>query len=151
MSWILRRLDLPPLWLGLFMALAWIWARIADVVPLGRAWIWPGRALELAGLALIFWAAFWFWRRRTPIEPRHTPTALITDGPFRWTRNPIYRGMLMILAGWTLTEGEATALALVPVYGWVLWTRFAAPEEAVARRAFGAQYDAWADRTRWRL
>lgn len=151
MSRILRKLDLPPLWLGLFMALSWLWARAVDVAPLGPAWKWPGRAIELAGLLLIVWAAFWFLRLRTPIEPRHTPRVLITDGPFRWTRNPIYRGLLMILCGWVLTEGEATGLLFAPLYAAVLWTRFVMPEETVARRAFGADYDAWAARTRWRL
>lgn len=148
---LLRRLDLPPLWLALFAGLAALWARAAPTSPVGDALLWPGRALIAAGLALAVWAAVEFRRARTPIEPRHTPTALITAGPFRWTRNPIYRGLVLILAGWTLTEGELAALVLTPLFARVLWTRFVLPEEEEARRAFGAAYAAWAERTRWRL
>jgi protein-S-isoprenylcysteine O-methyltransferase Ste14 len=102
-------------------------------------------------LGLALWAAVALWRARTPIEPRHTPTTLVTEGPFALTRNPIYRGLLMVLAGWTLTEGDLAPLALVPVYGAVLWRRFVLPEEAEARRVFGSAYEAWATRVRWRL
>lgn len=148
---LLRRLDLPPVWLALFAAVGALWARSVDVAPLGGAWVDLGRLLIAAGVGLAAWAAVYFWRAGTPIEPRHTPRALITEGPYRLTRNPIYRGLLLILTGWLLTEGEATGLALVPLYARILWVRFVLPEEFIARQIFGAAYDLWAARTRWRL
>jgi hypothetical protein len=54
-----------------------------------------GGLLMLAALALIAWSALWFWRKKTTIEPHHTPTALIVEGPYRLSRNPIYLALLM--------------------------------------------------------
>ena len=148
MPQMLHRLDLPPVWGALCAAVVWGWAQAATLIPLGPAWLWPGRALIAAGLALAVWAIATFLRARTPIEPRHIPTALVTDGPFRWLRNPMYRALTLILAGWALSCGEATGLAFVVAYEWVLRRRFVAPEEAVLAERFGDAFHAWAARTR---
>lgn len=146
----MSRLDLPPVW-GAVTALAmWLWARSVTILPApGLAPL--GWALIAAGVALAAWAAVWFLRMNTPIEPRHTPRALITAGPYAWTRNPIYRGLVMGAAGWALALGEATALVFAAAYGWLLYVRFVLPEEAVLRSTFAAAFDDWAARVRWRL
>ena len=133
------------------MLAIWLWERSVTLVPLGPWSVWPGRALILAGLALAGWAVLALLRARTPLEPRRTPTALVTGGAFRLTRNPIYRGLLLIVAGWAVASGELTSLAFVAAYGWVLWTRFVLPEEVVLRTTFGPAYDDWARRTPARL
>lgn len=140
--------DLPPLWLFLFLVANW-----------GLAWIWPGVAsgpvldglswgLIGIGLALIVWAAVWFWRRKTTIEPHHDPQALIVEGPFRVSRNPIYLGLLVILLGAVIGRGQPLGLILVGLFFWVLDRRFAAPEEARLRAGFGAAAEAYFKATR---
>jgi protein-S-isoprenylcysteine O-methyltransferase Ste14 len=141
--------DLPPVWLAGFLAAAWVLDRGLPVVQVfGPAWQALGAALIPAGLALIGWSAWWFRARRTTIEPHHTPTALIVEGPYRLSRNPIYLGLLGLLAGAVLWLGSLSALILPFVYFRVLETRFVAPEEAALRRLFGAEAIAYLERTR---
>ncbi|PKQ05039.1 MAG: isoprenylcysteine carboxylmethyltransferase family protein [Alphaproteobacteria bacterium HGW-Alphaproteobacteria-10] len=146
----MSRLDLPPVWGALAALAIWLWARSVAVIPApGLAPL--GWALIAVGVALTAWAAVWFRRMKTPIEPRHTPSALITAGPYRLSRNPIYRGLILAVAGWALVCGELTALAVAAAYGWLLHVRFALTEEAVLRQTFGRAFEDWAARVRWRL
>jgi protein-S-isoprenylcysteine O-methyltransferase Ste14 len=143
---LLRRLDLPPIWAALAAALAWALARLAPWPGL-QAGAWP-LLPGLAGGALILWAAAFFLSRRTPIEPRHAPRALITGGPFRFNRNPIYSGMMLVLLGWALHLGALAAF--LPVLAWpvLITRRFVLEEEAALRRAFGPEAEAWLARSR---
>ena len=130
--------DLPPLWTSGTLIASWVLARALPAYDLGGI----GRALgaleAAAALALIAWAALRFARHRTPIEPHHRPRALITDGPYAFTRNPIYLALMGIALGWALWLGPLAATAPVAALAWVLDRRFAAPEEALLLDAFGA-------------
>ena len=93
-----------------------------------------------------------FLRHRTPIEPHHTPNALISTGPFAITRNPIYVAMALMLAGWALWSGVVLGLVLVPLFRWIITRRFILDEEARLRAAFGPDADAYiANTRRWIL
>ena len=72
---------------------------------------------------------------------------LVTDGPFRLVRHPRYLGILLFLAGIALVFRSWLALALVaPVLAVLLWR--IADEEALLRGEFGAEWEAYARRTR---
>lgn len=132
--------DMPPIWLLGAMAVAWILDRGLPLVELfGPLYRGLGLLLIAAGLGLIGWSAWWFWRKRTTIEPHHRPTRLIVEGPYRISRNPIYLGMVVILAGWVAALGSLSPVILVPVFFGVIARRFIAPEEAVLREIFGAE------------
>ncbi len=146
----MKRLDLPPVWGALAALAVWLWARSVSILPApGLAPL--GWALIAAGVGFAVWAAPWFVRKHTPIEPRHTPRALITEGPYRLTRNPIYRGLVLVVSGWALVCGELTGLVLAAAYGAMLYVRFAMPEEVVLRQTFGRTFEDWAARVRWRI
>jgi protein-S-isoprenylcysteine O-methyltransferase Ste14 len=99
--------DLPPVWLLGFMAAAWAIDRGLPLVEaFGPVYRVAGGLLMLAALGLIAWSALWFWRKKTTIEPHHTPTALIVEGPYRLSRNPIYLALLALLAGYVLRLGS---------------------------------------------
>lgn len=143
--------DLPPVWFATAWLLAELLGRTAPVFKLEADWLDAVTALVgLAGLGLAAWSALWFRNKRTRIEPRQTPTALIVEGPYRFSRNPIYLGLVLILLGLALRTGALSALLpalLLPV---VLQRRFILGEEAALRRAFGADADAFLERTpRW--
>jgi protein-S-isoprenylcysteine O-methyltransferase Ste14 len=146
MKWI----DLPPVWLAVFAALGWAQA---TWLPLGRLgdWAgWAGGALVAAGLALALAAAVEFRRARTTIVPHRMPDAMVTSGVYRLTRNPIYLGDTLILAGLGLRWDALLALLLVPVFVAVITARFIRPEEARLREGFGREFEAYAARTgRW--
>ncbi len=141
--------DLPPIWFAGFAAAVWILSRSLPIVSFDN----PvtdllGALLILAGLGLAAWSLYWFRRRQTTFEPHHTPTALIVEGPFRLSRNPIYVGLVAILAGYALRQGALAPLLLLPLFWGVLHRRFALPEEAGLRAAFGSEAEAYIAATR---
>jgi hypothetical protein len=129
--------DLPPVWLLGFMAAAWAIDRGLPLVEaFGPVYRVAGGLLMLAALGLIAWSALWFWRKKTTIEPHHTPTALIVEGPYRLSRNPIYLALLALLAGYVLRLGSLGPVILPFAYYIVLTRRFIEPEEAGPEAAF---------------
>ncbi|MEM6622476.1 MAG: isoprenylcysteine carboxylmethyltransferase family protein [Pseudomonadota bacterium] len=147
----MKWLNLPPVWLAGFMALAWglaqIWAPLAGG-PWERAALWAGRALIGGGLIWVIWAVIQFQRAKTTVIPHQQPSALVDGGPFRYSRNPIYLADLLILAGWSLTLGAPhTALLVVPFFV-VLERLFIQPEEARLEAALGPAYTAYRTRVR---
>ncbi len=143
---MIRELDIPPLWLGLALvaswALGWVWS-----VP-GLAGL--GVALVLAGLAMMGLAVGGMVLARTTFIPRRDPTALVTGGLFRISRNPIYLADALILAGAILYWGAVLALPLIPLFMMWITRRYILEEEARLRAGFGPRYDAWAAQVpRW--
>jgi protein-S-isoprenylcysteine O-methyltransferase Ste14 len=144
MKWI----DLPPVWLALFAALGWAQAAWWPLGSFGSWGDWAGAALVALGVGLAVAAALEFRRARTTIIPHGTPTAIVTSGVYRISRNPIYLGDALILAGLGLRWDSVLALVLVPVFVAVVTARFIRPEEAGLRARFGAEFEAWAARVR---
>lgn len=106
--------------------------------------------LLLAALGIIAWAAFWFFRKKTPIEPHHTPKTLIVEGPFRLTRNPIYLALVLLTLASAIGHGSVFGLVAAAALWWVLDRRFAAPEEALLLATFGAEAQEYLARSkRW--
>lgn len=141
--------DLPPVWMLGHGLLAWAAARAVPLLefdgPLART---AGAVVALGGIALAAWAAAWFARRRTTIEPREEPSALIVEGPFRLNRNPIYTGMALALLGWALWLGALSSVLAVLPFPFVIDRRFVRDEEAALREAFGPEADGYIAATR---
>ena len=76
----------------------------------------------------------------TTIKPFHPSTTLITGGPFRASRNPIYLGMTMMLLGIALFLGSATPLIPVVMFAFWIQVRFILKEEAHLTEQFGDAY-----------
>lgn len=141
--------DLPPLW----------WAGSLALIYAGK-WLLPDVHLQanvlemlswlffMAALGLIVWSALWFWRKRTPIEPHHTPRTLIIEGPYRITRNPIYLALVTLTLASAIGHGSLIGLGAAAGLWWVLDRRFAAPEETMLRTAFGAEAERYLAATR---
>jgi protein-S-isoprenylcysteine O-methyltransferase Ste14 len=94
----------PPLIYAGGAGLALLLDRAAPLPPWWIGAHWPamralGDALLLAGIALDLWAMFTMWRHKANILPHRAATALVTHGPFAWSRNPIYLGNTMLLVG----------------------------------------------------
>lgn len=143
---ILREIDIPPLWLGLALALAWATGQALPLaLPLGAA---AGRLLIGLGLALMGVAVLQMVLRHTTFIPRRDPSALVTGGAFRLSRNPIYLGDALILAGAILIWDAALALPLVPAFTALITRHFILGEEARIAARFGAEFDAYRARTR---
>ena len=132
--------DLPPIWFAGFCGAAWLLAReLPLTTAFGPLWWGLGVLLAVAGVALIGWSAWWFWVHRTPIEPHHDPRALITEGSYRFSRNPIYLAMLAMLTGYVFWLGVLSPVLLPVLFHQVLTRRFIEDEEARLVAAFGLE------------
>ena len=67
-------------------------------VPVDTYWPAVGAVIAAPGLGLIFWAWLHFFLNKTTPIPTGEPSALVTGGPYRFSRNPMYLGLLIILA-----------------------------------------------------
>lgn len=104
--------------------------------------------IGVAGLALALSAIVRFASRGTNVSPNKPVTALVFDGPYRFTRNPMYVGLTLIYIGITLwTTSLGALIVLVPV---LLIIRFAviAREERYLTNKFGDAYVAFTRRVR---
>lgn len=141
-------LDLPPLWTLLFVVAAWglslLWA------PLGPEWALLGWVIIAVSLAVSGWAAAVLLRNATAVMPRRIADALVTGGPFAYSRNPIYLADLGILFGWSLAVATPLGLLLLWPLQRVLTRRFVEPEEASLHAKFGEAYEVYcAEVRRW--
>ncbi|MEL6841476.1 MAG: isoprenylcysteine carboxylmethyltransferase family protein [Pseudomonadota bacterium] len=146
MKWI----DLPPIWLALAIFLTW-W--ISELQPLG--WRIGGPILDLVGgllvgggVVLMLLAFAEMRKRRTTVIPHMEASALVTTGIFARTRNPIYLGDALVLAGLVLRWGAPVALILVPLFMVTITQRFIIPEEDRLRRKFRADFARYCEKTR---
>jgi protein-S-isoprenylcysteine O-methyltransferase Ste14 len=100
------------------------------------------------GLALAMVAERQFVRARTPVRPFNEPLALVSGGLFRWSRNPMYLGLIVALVGAALLLSSPLALLAAPAYGWWVHRRFIAREERLLEERFGDAYRAYCQRVR---
>jgi len=131
----------PLLYLGgviLLLALRWLWPApiLGDAAP-GR---WAGGVLAVAALGLGLWAVATMRAAGTNVDPGKASTAMVTAGPFGFTRNPIYVGLAVLFLGVTLIVDSWWGLAvLVPLLA-VMHTGVIRREEAYLDRKFGDVY-----------
>lgn len=100
------------------------------------------------GAVLIALAIRRMHHHRTAIPPTREATKLVTDGPFAVSRNPIYLGMVLLLAGLTPIVGSLWFLAAGIVCGAILSFLAIRPEERYLERRFGKPYRDYAKRVR---
>jgi protein-S-isoprenylcysteine O-methyltransferase Ste14 len=140
----------PPIWALIFVLVAATisWGLGWPTVP----WLHSpplGIALVVLGLAPPVWAAILFRREDTEINPTSPANRkLVTTGPFRFTRNPMYLGLVIVTLGIAIWTGW-WPMFLAPLAGFVTSNWVHIPfEEAKMRRQFGEAFDAYVARVR---
>ena len=145
---MLRWIDLPPVWLLGTLALV---RAVATVDPLAydpAGWRWISVALAVAAAGLMLWAVALMTRHRTTVIPHRDPSRLVTSGPFRWTRNPIYLADALILAAAAHWSGTPSGALLLVPFVWLVTRRFIRPKEARLAALAGPDWTAYAARVR---
>jgi len=94
------------------------------------------------------WGLLTFRRMGTTPEPNGVASALLTSGPFRWTRNPLYLGLSLLLVCFGVLLDSAWLLGLTPVLILLLDRLVIAREEIRLRAQFGNEYEAYTRRVR---
>ena len=107
-----------------------------------------GLLFVLGFLGTGLWGAMEFRRARTNIDPRKPALVLVETGPYRFTRNPMYVGFLLLFAGIGLLASLDWTPPLLPLLWMALDRLVVRREEAYLAAKFGAAYDALRARTR---
>ena len=121
------------------------------LLPGGRIVPFPYNLIGLApmavGLVVNVASSNAFDRAGTTIKPEDRPSHLVTDGCFRFSRHPMYVGMVVLLAGLGLLLGSATPFLVLLPFVWIM-RRFMAMEERSMEEVFGEEYQGYAERVR---
>lgn len=142
----------PPMLFVAGFAAAWL---LDLLVPLRLA---PGGArhelriagtfLLVLGLGVVLWGLVTFFRAKTAIIPHYPASRVVSHGPYRFTRNPMYLGMTLAYAGLSLILNHAWPLLLLPLVLWSLLALVIRREERYLGHAFGEEYLAYKRRVR---
>ena len=132
-----------PLFVGWLVTLFW-----GDPVDLGE-WRAPfGWMLVLLFVGWNGWSLWLFHRHKTGLLPGQATHAMIEEGPYRLSRNPLYVGLLALYLGLALLAPTFWGLVMFPAAVLlVLWGAIL-PEERFLSERFGAPYDAYTRRVR---
>lgn len=107
-----------------------------------------GAGLIGAGLAVVMIVWRRFERAETTIKPYESSTALVTDGLFALSRNPIYTAMVLALIGVAVLLGTVTPLVVIPIFIYLIQRNFIIAEERMLEEVFGDEYRAYKSRVR---
>jgi protein-S-isoprenylcysteine O-methyltransferase Ste14 len=145
-------LRIPPVALGVIAAaLMWFASSAAPAFE----FIFPANSMFSVGLALIgalmcLAGVVSFRRAKTTVNPMKpdSTSSLVVSGIYRYTRNPMYLGFLLILLGWAAFLSNVLALVLLPAF--ILYmNRFQiSPEERVLASLFAHDYAEYRARVR---
>jgi protein-S-isoprenylcysteine O-methyltransferase Ste14 len=139
-------INVPPLALVfLFGALMWL-VSAYSVFTIALPWR-SAFALMFCtlGLAIVLTGVLTFRRAKTTVNPL-TPeatTTIVTSGIYRFTRNPMYLGFLLVLAGWAIYLSNLLAFALLLLFVWYMNRFQILPEERALAAKFSHAFTAY--------
>jgi protein-S-isoprenylcysteine O-methyltransferase Ste14 len=112
---------------------------------LGPAWRWLALAPLAAGLCVYTWCVWDFasFGSGTP-APVDAPKRLVVRGLYRYVRNPMYVGVLLVILGWAVWFASLDLLGYAVLVGIVFHLFVTSYEEPVLRHRFGADYERYA-------
>ena len=112
--------------------------------------VWVGGGLLVAGAAIFWWGMATFARARTGIMLERPAEDLVTYGPYRWSRNPMYVGYVLAYLGLAALSNTVWPVLMLPIALVLLSLVIIQREERYLRSVFGEAYDAYCRRVgRW--
>ena len=138
------KLKIPPpvyvLSIGLVMWLLHLYLPVAVLIL--PPWNSLGILLIVLAALVDFSSLYLFFKQRTtpnPMKPEFT-TGLVVKGMYKFSRNPMYLGMLMMLFGFAVFLGKLTPFLVLPVFYFLMTEMQIKPEEKVLEDKFGDEY-----------
>lgn len=107
-----------------------------------------GLTLTFVGFLLGIGAFIEFRKARTTLDPHGTAKQLVTSGIYRFTRNPIYLGFLLMVIGLPLNSGVYWGIIMAPFYMMTMTRLVIDREEVYLERKFGKTYASYKSRVR---
>ena len=131
--------------LAIAIALGWL---IPIPIQLPAFTSYAGIFLALLGLIFAFTAIIQFRSMRTTLDPHGSVSAIVDRGPYRFSRNPIYLGLVCVLIGFPLAGNNLWGLILSPVMILLFNQLVIQYEEAYLEKKFGDVYISYKSRVR---
>ena len=110
-----------------------------------QAW---GILTAILGFIVMFWAWTLFRKNKTAIRPTQKPSVFVTEGPYEWSRNPMYLGIVLILWGIALHLGTLIMFFAPAAFFLTINNVFIPYEEKKLKRVFGDSYLEYQNRVR---
>jgi protein-S-isoprenylcysteine O-methyltransferase Ste14 len=107
-----------------------------------------GILLTANGALLMVWPQLIFRKHHTTTVPSETPTAFVSSGPFRFSRNPMYLGLFLFFAGLSLEFTFVWSILLLIFVMYYVNSKVIPAEEEQLRKNFGEAYDQYSRRVR---
>ncbi|MGJ0425443.1 methyltransferase family protein [Methylocystis sp.] len=146
------RIPWPPILMGLTLAAGLALDAVTGASLIDRASSplpqLAGAAIAVLALANDVWCFRILSRHQTTIMPHRAASFLVTEGPFRFSRNPIYVSHVALIFGLGLFLGSPFTLLLTPVLAFGLTKLAIEPEERHLLGKFGDDYRSYMARTR---
>jgi protein-S-isoprenylcysteine O-methyltransferase Ste14 len=111
-------------------------------------WIFAGLFLVAVGFAINIWADNLFKKRETTVKPFQKSAQLVTEGPFRISRHPMYLGMALGLLGLNVLLGSISPLFVVFLFVAAMERQFIRHEERAMTETFKEAYGRYKTRVR---
>jgi len=144
-----RQFPFPPGIPAIALIVSWALGRAAPIPVTWPDWTRPvGWILFIVPWLFAAWAIRVFGRHGTVVDPRGNVTTIVTDGPYRYSRNPMYVTLVTAYVGGTLAFHLAWGFVLlVPVF-LALHFGVIVPEEHHLAAKFGDAYTSYTRRVR---
>jgi protein-S-isoprenylcysteine O-methyltransferase Ste14 len=132
----------PPIALVVLLVAAFAlnWFRPLPFLPASLPHIELGLVVLLLALVIVRWVAASFRAARTNILTSQATTAIVSTGPFAYSRNPVYVAILLALVGFAVAANSLWFFAALVVMAVILQFGVIAREEAYLERKFGGAY-----------
>ena len=144
-----RRKPLPPTYFVIYLVLAIGLHFAVPWTKLSRGFCnYLGIPLVGVGIWLNLWADRLFKKEKITVKPFEQSTYLIEEGPFAFSRNPMYLGMLVIIVGAVIILGNPLSLIAAVSFFMTMEFGFIGGEEKVLEETFGPRFVDYKKRVR---
>lgn len=139
----------PPILALGFIVLGILLGRFLPIpLPLIALFRLLGLPIVLIGLLIGLYGFFEILRANTTLNPHGSVTTIVTSGIYRFTRNPMYLGFLMMVIGFPLSYASLWGLILAPFFILTMNRLVIEKEEAYLEKKFGEAYTSFKSRVR---
>jgi protein-S-isoprenylcysteine O-methyltransferase Ste14 len=137
-----KKIRIKPPYIALaLLLLSWL---VSKLIPqlriIDERYNNAGIVVFILGLSLTFWGFYVFKKNNTPIVPGQKPTFMVAEGPYKFTRNPMYLGVTTALFGTAIYVGNLLSF-LSPLIFFLIMNYYFVPfEENLMEKIFGKRY-----------
>ncbi len=140
----------PPVWALMTVAVMMALAHFAPLAKLDFAYrIHLSVFIGVIGGLIDFYSVYLFVRAKTTVNPlQPSASSLVVSGMYKFSRNPMYLGLLLIICACGLYLGAMSSIVMVPVFVLVMNRLQIAPEERKLSQIFPQDYPVYCQRVR---